>query len=141
LKNSTGSEEYEAENSERTQAERDSRSCRFCGGAGMTTVFHREYTGNPVLEFQDSEGRIIRASGRASAHCICTLGRWMREKVSGKIVDRIPDLAQILDQRGESYWLHQDPTPIDPDAPKFVPRRLREQLAAALKAPGRDETP
>ncbi len=90
--------------SERSTAERESRSCEHCGGGGWATVFHPRYEGCQMIEIQCRDGSTRRVASRVPAHCTCKAGRWMRSRLDDKTKRQIPDLAEL---RG---WLAEDPT-------------------------------
>lgn len=86
------------------KVKRESRECQLCGGNGITTAYAPQYTGNPIAIDRDGN----RFTARVSAHCRCTYGRWMRDRVDAETQAKIPTVEDIL--TGRSRWLLDDPT-------------------------------
>lgn len=86
--------------------------CEICEGAGMVTVYHREYRGDPTVyrEIVDPHGEVkkIRVAGTVNAHCQCGLGEWMRSKLPEDLQKRIPRLADVVANR--TNYQFDDPT-------------------------------
>lgn len=104
-----------------------SKDCEHCQGSGMVQVFHPEYTGHPVIAFEDHDRGVIRVAGRAAAHCICDYGRWMRERTDQEMLKRVPDFQRCLD--GESLYAAYDPT----DPPDIAAARGLDTAAMAKR--------
>lgn len=123
-----------AKDAERERVRLESRGCRHCEGAGMTMVFHPEYAGSTVLYIEDHDRGLIPVAGRVAAHCVCSYGRWMREKTEPEMLPRIPDLQRCID--GESFYVVDDPT--EPEelvqlrGGREAVRRLAARLAAGM---------
>ena len=112
---------------ERDRAQADSRGCRYCSGEGMVIVFHPQYTGSPVIEFKCHDRGWVRTAGRVAAHCVCKMGRWMRERTDEEMLRCIPDYQKCLD--GESFWLPDDPT----DTEDMIRDRERDRGGSAAE--------
>lgn len=97
------------------RARRESRHCATCGGTGLVVVFHPRWRGLRVDRVWcgelDDEGKQVLepVALEVAAHCVCSLGRWMRERTEQETRDRIPDVEAIFD--GRSRWLLEAPEP------------------------------
>ncbi len=91
----------------REKAEADSQDCPYCGASGQVVIYHPEYNGQPGIK-QIRHGQEHQIPARVVAHCICPLGRWMRNRIPEDIRRRIPDFDDIL--AGRSKWTERDPT-------------------------------
>jgi len=94
----------------RKQAEESSRDCAQCDGGGYVPVYHPRYTGSTTVTIASGPGRTATIAGRVNAHCVCALGRWMRERIritAPELLGRIPDLIEVF--KGRSEWLAEDP--------------------------------
>jgi hypothetical protein len=97
------------------KAATESRNCPYCssqgagnwtGAMGFVYVYHPLYYGSRVLNREDTP-EAIRHPIKAivHAHCVCALGRWMKERTPKGLV---VDLQDVLDRR--SRWLLDDPS-------------------------------
>jgi hypothetical protein len=71
----------------------------------MVIVFHQKHQGGRfVTVLTERNGELGEQSfpGEVAAHCVCTLGRWIRSKTSDALRARIPDGADIA--QGRSKW-------------------------------------
>lgn len=110
---------------DREAAAFESRNCQHCDGNGLVSVYHPEYQGNlsPVnhrasrIMDEDGEVRVVQEPFVAivAAHCCCTLGRWMRERVEEHIQRRVPRVEDIL--AGRSKWLLKPHWEAQPEMP------------------------
>lgn len=116
---------------ERDDAAQRSFRCRICEGQGMRLVFHSDGDGAREIAQTIPDGRggmkTVRIPTQVSAHCICPLGRWMRDKTDFATRRRIPDVAEILE--GYSVWLLEPPGKHDPEARPMT----RADINAAFK--------
>ncbi len=115
---------------ERSEVERLSRDCPFCGGNGMVTVYHPRFEAESVGQARD--GR--RFATTIAAHCRCDAGKWIRERIPHELQARIPRVEDIC--LGRSLWLLIPPghenNLIFPDRPV-----TRDDFANLLKRPPR----
>lgn len=78
----------------------------------MATVYHRFYEGSQAVYWEHTdkfgEVRTIRSAGTISAHCLCSLGEWMRSQTDPKLLERIPSLIDVLANR--TNYQATDPT-------------------------------
>jgi hypothetical protein len=116
---------------DREEAARQSRDCPYCGGEGMTVVYHPRYDGEPVVEATIG-GETRKIASRPAAHCVCALGRWMRSKTKPEVLRRVFDLVEVLEGRFPP-WLAEDPRPGTFDLPPGGWRRLKDRLAGELQ--------
>lgn len=92
---------------------RDSRNCRTCGGDGLAIVFHPRWAGSRVSRIWngeiDDDGNqvVVPTAMEVAAHCICALGRWIRERTDRDMLPFIPDVERIVE--GSSQWLLEQP--------------------------------
>lgn len=100
---------------------RESRNCQTCGGDGLVIVFHPRWAGVRVASIFSGEVEQAEAADgtveyrhvheatamEVAAHCVCALGRWMRQRVDEDVRGRIPDVEAIVD--GRSRWLLEPP--------------------------------
>jgi hypothetical protein len=100
-------------NDTREKAEADTVKCEYCDRAGLVTIYHPDYTGDPVVEVIGRDGKPHRQAGRVNAHCVCPVGRWMRRHTTDDLVRRIPDLNDVISRR-IGYTL-KDPTAVQVD--------------------------
>ncbi len=102
----------------------------------MVTVYHREYRGNPVTDIVGDQGEVIQIAGAVGAHCVCKLGRWIREHTDADLKLRIPDLQDVFNR--DSDFLEIDPTL--PDIPDEVfimdPRQALQYFRHATRTIG-----
>ena len=89
----------------------------------MVPIYHPRFAGESIGVTQD--GRRYAASG--AAHCMCSLGVWIREKTPPEVQARIPRVEDILDS--QSHWLLAPPGDISSLPPGRVPGGLRRILA------------
>ncbi|CEF48291.1 unnamed protein product [uncultured bacterium] len=113
------------------EADRDaaaaaSRDCPYCSGAGLCTIYHRDYDGNPTITVGEKD-----AVARYAAHCVCDLGRWMRGHTEPEMLKRIPDLRRTLD--GAVPWTWRDPTVPDGAEVDGATWRERAEWVRAMK--------
>jgi len=125
---------------------RESRGCKDCGGDGMTIVFHPRWKGvrvdrmwNGEVEPVDGEDgsteirHVMETTAmEVAAHCVCALGRWMRQRVDEDLRARIPDVLAIVE--GRSKWL-LDPPPSEGvvgGASRFAHKAPREAVAGMV---------
>ncbi len=77
--------------------------CEHCHGAGLVTVYHKFFEGSQTViwEHTDASGEVhsIKSAGTVSAHCLCTLGEWMRSQTKDDLRERIPSLLDVLANR------------------------------------------
>ena len=100
-----------AQDQSRDEARAKSRGCPYCSGEGTCQVFDPGFDGRRVvLRDVAMRGELKRAMYAMviGAHCICPMGEWVRSKSERDILDRIPDLADVL--AGRSRYQAQDPT-------------------------------
>ena len=96
------------------RAERESKDCKPCRGYGLVTVYARGYPGPPMIERDDGTRQVAtRKDGRhyvarTMAHCRCAFGRFLRATWPEDLVERTPDIVEVLN--GSSYWSAKDPT-------------------------------
>lgn len=125
---------------------RESRNCRDCGGDGLTIVFHPQWAGVRVGRTWRGEMEHVEAPDGSSeyrhvmettalevaAHCVCALGRWMRERVDEDLRSRIPDVLAIVE--GRSKWLLDPPGETEPAAKPsgFAHKAPREAIAGVV---------
>jgi hypothetical protein len=67
-----------------------------------------------------------------AAHCVCALGRWMRERVDEDLRARIPDVLAIVE--GRSRWLLDPPGRDESDRKpsRFAHKAPREAIAGVV---------
>lgn len=118
------------------RVKRESRDCRYCGGAGMLIVFHPGHQGDRVgyTTSITEDGIVVRKAFAAevAAHCCCPFGVWMRDRIDDETRLRIPTVKDILE--GRSRWLLDDPNETD-EAMRMTPAKIRGLLK---RAPGPD---
>jgi hypothetical protein len=136
---------YYQDQRERSEVERLSRDCPFCAGHGMVSVYHPSLKSSSVGT--TSDGRRFPAT--ISAHCRCTAGCWIRERIPPELRARIPRVEDIC--LGRSRWLLIPPgaahDTVFPDRPvtredfarltKRLPRPQKQTVApvdAAVRA-------
>lgn len=90
-----------------------SKNCKLCGGDGQVVVFHSKASGSRVerlfygeLDDDDREVHVPTAM-EVTAHCVCPMGRWIRERASPEMRRCIPDVSDII--QGRSRWLLSPP--------------------------------
>jgi len=109
-----------------------SHDCPFCSGGGWATIFHINYTGEPVIDVFDGYRGYKRKVMRTVAHCVCAAGRKMMflHKESSK--DEFVKVADLYDVTGGRYpeWQTDDPSqePMTKVELANLPRGLREAL-------------
>jgi hypothetical protein len=104
---------------------RESRCCQTCGGDGQVIVYHPGWTGSRVSRLftgeveVDDDGEVVEVlvptAMEVAAHCVCSLGRWMRERTDRDTRSRIPDVNAIFE--GRSRWLLEPPAVARHEAP------------------------
>lgn len=108
----------------REDAERLSRRCDLCTGSGWAEVWHREFTGQPVIERTASDGSTYRINARFRLACKCPLGKWLlranersAQAVEGEY-ERTRRLREVDAMRGIDRVLagHTDYMVFDPRA-------------------------
>lgn len=117
----------------REKAELDSRDCRLCGGTGFAVVYHRHFTGPPIIDVVNSDGSRSRVAARSSAFCLCSYGRWLldanrRSSYSPKIDAREGEKIRRRLARADCVQavldgLHPDYTLEDPRSIRYVDSR------------------
>ncbi len=95
----------------------ENRTCPHCDGNGRVIVFHPAWDGDRVGK--TSAGRPF--SAEIAAHCLCPVGRWIRERVEFEEQRRIPRVEDIV--TGRSKWLMKPPARRDHDEPPAPTRR------------------
>ena len=96
----------------------ENRTCPHCDGNGLVIVFHPAWDGDRVGV--TSAGRPFPAE--VAAHCLCPVGRWIRERVEFEEQRRIPRVEDIV--AGRSKWLMKPPSRRDAaDGPPAPTRR------------------
>ncbi len=85
-------------------ARMESRDCKHCAGQGMVTVYHRRYRGSPINRSRETEDLYAATT---AAHCLCPLGKFIRDRCPPEVAKRIPWVEAIL--QGRSDWLLDTP--------------------------------
>lgn len=128
----------QARSEERENAELNSRSCILCDGNGIVLVFHRDWSGNRIGTRNGlnpmGEPAKIPFAAEVAAHCICPLGRWMRDKTPEFLKKRIPDGAAIV---GGRSWYSFDHPELDRehDDEQTEAPPSRQQINAMFRRP------
>jgi hypothetical protein len=77
--------------------------CEWCHSSGLVRAFHRQYAGSQTVyvERADRDGEVHtrRMPGSIAAHCSCSLGAWMRERLEIELQRRIPTLSDVINGR------------------------------------------
>ena len=100
-----------ARDKSKDEAWAQSRNCPHCSGEGLAEVFDPSFDGRrSVVRECIVRGEVKRVlyPQVIAAHCLCPMGRWIRVKAEPQILDRIPDLADVL--AGRSRYQAADPT-------------------------------
>ena len=106
----------------REAAEAVSKDCTYCGGAGLTTVWH------PAPDPANG------VPPTTVAYCVCPVGRWIENAHRRSFPDarkRFADLADV--HAGKSRWLAEAP-----DCPELA---RRENVTKPDALPGRVTKP
>jgi hypothetical protein len=118
--------------SDKAQAEAASRSCKHCGGSGQAMIYHPLYDGNPTRKAIRDDGTWTQTAARVVAHCVCPMGRWLRERTDKDVIKRIPDFQLAIDGKlfsGGHCWLSYDPCDDSAIGPcNGLPRDWRERI-------------
>ena len=113
----------------REEAVKETGHCDYCNNTGQTTICHRDYKGQPTMDMADHNGQVRKCPARLTAHCICPIGRWMRQRTDPKILYRIPDLREVIS--GHTNFSLSDPTlPYVDDSQVPDWQAFRRKLAA-----------
>ncbi len=117
-----------------------SRNCERCNGGSFAFIYNPEYHGSAVIREIDDRGHIIQKLMRATAFCVCPMGRKVavlnqQNPESKEFFLRTPDLHDVIDRKHPG-WIADDPTDIEDYAIDIeaLPDSMK-RLAAKLKAP------
>lgn len=105
----------------RENLEKRCADCLHCRGAGLVSVFHGRYTGEPYIRLKRPDGSARAFALRVALTCVCPLGEWIeqaRDKGDATAirVERLT-LAKVLE--GRVPWSTTDPT-APPESPGEV---------------------
>lgn len=116
------------EDSKRLVAENASKNCRLCRGTGFVSIYHRLYTGNQVITIPNQDRKPTVLAGVIVSHCAepCEYGQWIRGRVDAALLERIPDLREVLNRR-------TDYSVDDPTLPAILERVYRASSKVALR--------
>lgn len=110
--------------SDRESAMKASADCEWCSGAGLVIVFHRGYTGSPVVLVPEPDGRSRRVTGRATLACCCEYGRWILRRAEASddkhTARRLAGIDDVI--AGRTAYSGLDPTEVhhDDDTPRSL---------------------
>lgn len=109
-----------------------STGCPFCDGGGWTTIYHINYTGEPVVSVFDGYRSFKRKVMRTVAYCTCAAGRKMMFAHKDKARDEYVKIADLNDVAAGRYreWQTDDPSiePLTATELATLPHRLRDTL-------------
>jgi hypothetical protein len=110
-----------------------SRTCEYCCGEGIATIYHIDYDGTcPYVIEHDERGQERKRITRTVAYCVCAAGRWImfeHQTNSKDVFAKISDLHTIIGwEKSGCLWSPKDRSIVDANSPKTW-KEFRERIA------------
>lgn len=122
------------------RAKEMSSNCERCYGSGFAFIYNPQYHGSAVIREIDDRGHIVQKLMRATAFCLCPMGRKVavlnqQNPESKDFFLRTPDIHDVIANK-HLGWIADDPTDreLTPDETAALPENWRALMVRRVNA-------